>query len=50
MATFNYTGSIQYFTVPAGGAGEYQIDAFGAQGGHEFAVSKRSTPDVWPRA
>ena len=39
MATFNYTGSIQYFTVPAGGAGEYQIDAFGAQGGHEFADS-----------
>ncbi len=35
---FNYTGSLQTFTVPAG-VTELQIDAYGAQGGNTYSTN-----------
>ena len=32
QTTFNFTGSIQTFTVPA--SGDYQLEVWGAQGGN----------------
>ena len=36
--TFNYTGGVQTFTVPAG-VTELQIDAYGAQGGNTYGTT-----------